>query len=193
MRARPARAEDSGPASGPSGPLGRGEGCHSSAPWLRGVLAGGRTQVFRPDEGKRAFSAHVSGPNCFGNVSRCIRKKKNSPQGPYFFVSLTSSEVTRICKMSQDAHEGPKSLPGRLHRLSLSGKLLKLLFQTRAQHTRAAFPHSRWAATFSHQCIPVTSPVLDLQVQLHQPPAHEKRSPRWLSILWSPVTASTTL
>ena len=65
-----------------------------------GVLAGGRTQVFQPDEGKKAFSAHVSGPNCFGNVSRPIRKKKSSLQGPYFFVSLTCFEVTRIHKRS---------------------------------------------------------------------------------------------
>ena len=96
-------------------------------------------------EGRKSFGrtqliAHVSGPNCFGNVSRRIRKKKSSPQGPYFFVSLTSFEVTRICKMSQAPMKGQSASKGRLHRLSLCGKLLKLLFQNTSATHKSSLP-----------------------------------------------------
>ena len=112
MRAGPPRAEDAGPAAGPSGAARSRPRKPFERPLTQRVLAGGKTQVFRPDEGKRPFSAHVSGPNCFGNVSRRIKKKKSSPQGPYFFVSLTSFEVTRICKMSQALMKGQSASQG---------------------------------------------------------------------------------
>ena len=64
VRAGTARAKDAGPASGPSGAARSRPRLPLERPLAQRVLAGGRTQVFRPDEGKRAFSAHVSGPEC---------------------------------------------------------------------------------------------------------------------------------
>ena len=64
------RAKDVGLPRGPSGPLGRSKGSHSRVPWLRGSIASGRTQVFRPDE----VSAHVSGPDCFTTPRLCTQE-----------------------------------------------------------------------------------------------------------------------
>ena len=136
-------------------------------------------------EGRKSFgwtqlSAHVSGPICLGNVSRRTRKKKSSLQGPYFFVSLTSFEVTRICKMSQAPMKGQSASKGGSIGFLYVENCSSCCFKTRAQHTRAAFLQS-WLAAFFHQCIPVTLPVLGLQMQLHQRPSHDMKPPELTS------------
>ena len=104
------------------------------------------------------------GGTASGSVSLPISEKKSSAYGPVFFVSLNS-----------EAHVNGQSA-SQLHRSSLS------------------------AFAVGHNCIRVTLPVLGLQVCLRHPPAQGKQGwlvtwtspsvPRWLSVLWSPVTGA---
>ena len=103
MRARPARVKDPGPASGPLGPLARGQGIPPSDPWLRGSLQAGKSKPSGRPKENRPLNAHVSGRNCFCRVCLTLHQQELRSRAHQQDVG--------------SAHEGPTCLPSRLHRL----------------------------------------------------------------------------
>ena len=109
VRAGPAHAKEAAPArhrvaaqSRPRWPFER--------PLAQRVPAGGRTQIFRLDEGKKAFSAHVSGPNCFGNLLSHPEEEKLTARSVLLCVVDFLWGHAHLQDVTS-AHEGPKAVP----------------------------------------------------------------------------------
>ena len=76
-RADPARANDAGAASGPPGPLGRGQSGPSSAPWLRGSLpVERRTSASRVKGNAKFGPSKLTRPGSIGSVSHHMLRRK---------------------------------------------------------------------------------------------------------------------
>ena len=85
VRASPARAKDAESASQPPGPLGRGQGSHSSAPWLRGPLpvgatCNGRSHVRQTREEQRVASRRPL--RCTTPPSASVRTRSRCSKPP---------------------------------------------------------------------------------------------------------------
>ena len=93
------------------------------------VISCGKEQAFRPSEEKKGIQCSRVWAELLlsGFVSRRIKWKKKSPrQGPYFFASLNSFEVTRICKESGGLIKGQSASQAGSIDSFLNGKLLNV-------------------------------------------------------------------